>query len=190
MFNSVGIDVSMGKSTIAIISTDGEVISEPFEIEHTKSGFNLVLEKIKDIPKDNVKFVMESTGNYCKSLLKIITDNGYFATVENPLTIKKYCDINIRKVKTDKKDALKIACYGSERWHKLIRYTPSDEIYSELRFLSRQYDCKSQYKNAQKVENKNVQKSDCVYVDSDISESIFILSFKRYELPFILIICE
>lgn len=140
MFYSIGIDVSMGKSTIAIISTDGEVISEPFEIEHTKSGFNLILEKIKNIPKDNVKFVMESTGNYCKSILKIIIDNGYFVTVENPLIIKKYCDINIRKVKTDKKDALKIACYGSERWHKLIEYTPSDEIYSELRFLSRQYD--------------------------------------------------
>lgn len=140
MFYSVGVDVSMGKSTIAIISTEGEVISEPFEIEHTKSGFNLILEKIKNIPKDNVKFIMESTVNYCKSLLKIIIDSGYFVTVENPLTIKKYCDMNIRKVKTDKKDALKIACYGSERWHKLIKYTPSDEIYSELRFLSRQYD--------------------------------------------------
>ena len=151
MFYSVGIDVSMGKSTIAIISTDGEVISEPFEIEHTKSGFNLVLEKIKDIPKDNVRFAMESTGNYCKSLLKIIIDNGYFATVENPLTIKKYCDINIRKVKTDKKDALKIACYGSERWHKLIRYTPSDEIYSELRFLSRQYDEQMSLKVTKKI---------------------------------------
>ena len=151
MFYSVGIDVSMGKSTIAIISTDGEVISEPFEIEHTKSGFNLVLEKIKDIPKDNVRFVMESTGNYCKSLLKIIIDNGYFVTVENPLTIKKYCDINIRKVKTDKKDALKIACYGSERWHKLIRYTPSDEIYSELRFLSRQYDEQMSLKVMKKI---------------------------------------
>lgn len=151
MFYSVGIDVSMGKSTIAIISTDGEVISEPFEIEHTKSGFNLILEKIKDIPKDNVKFVMESTGNYCKSLLKIIIDNGYFATVENPLTIKKYCDINIRKVKTDNKDALKIACYGSERWHKLIRYTPSDEIYSELRFLSRQYDEQMSLKVMKKI---------------------------------------
>ena len=151
MFYSVGIDVSMGKSTIAIISTDGEVISEPFEIEHTKSGFNLILEKIKDIPKDNVKFVMESTGNYCKSLLKIIIDNGYFVTVENPLTIKKYCDINIRKVKTDKKDALKIACYGSERWHKLIRYTPSDEIYSELRFLSRQYDEQMSLKVMKKI---------------------------------------
>ena len=151
MFYSVGIDVSMGKSTIAIISTDGEIISEPFEIEHTKSGFNLVLEKIKDIPKDNVKFVMESTGNYCKSLLKIIIDNGYFVTVENPLTIKKYCDINIRKVKTDKKDALKIACYGSERWHKLIRYTTSDEIYSELRFLSRQYDEQMSLKVMKKI---------------------------------------
>ena len=151
MFYSVGIDVSMGKSTIAIISTDGEVISEPFEIEHTKSGFNLVLEKIKDIPKDNVKFVMESTGNYCKSLLKIIIDNGYFVTVENPLTIKKYCDINIRKVKTDKKDALKIACYGSERWHKLIRYTTSDEIYSELSFLSRQYDEQMSLKVMKKI---------------------------------------
>ena len=151
MFYSVGIDVSMGKSTIAIISTDGEVISEPFEIEHTKSGFNLILEKIKDIPKDNVKFVMEYTGNYCKSLLKIIIDNGYFVTVENPLTIKKYCDINIRKVKTDKKDALKIACYGSERWHKLIRYTPSDEIYSELRFLSRQYDEQMSLKVMKKI---------------------------------------
>ena len=151
MFYSVGIDVSMGKSTIAIISTDGEVISEPFEIEHTKSDFNLVLEKIKNIPKDNVKFVMEYTGNYCKSLLKIIIDNGYFVTVENPLTIKKYCDINIRKVKTDKKDALKIACYGSERWHKLIRYTPSDEIYSELRFLSRQYDEQMSLKVMKKI---------------------------------------
>ena len=151
MFYSVGIDVSMGKSTIAIISTDGEVISEPFEIEHTKSDFNLVLEKIKNIPKDNVKFVMESTGNYCKSLLKIIIDNGYFVTVENPLTIKKYCDINIRKVKTDKKDALKIACYGSERWHKLIRYTTSDEIYSELRFLSRQYDEQMSLKVMKKI---------------------------------------
>ena len=151
MFYSVGIDVSMGKSTIAIISTDGEVISEPFEIEHTKSGFNLVLEKIKNIPKDNIKFVMESTGNYCKSLLKIIIDNGYFVTVENPLTIKKYCDINIRKVKTDKKDALKIACYGSERWHKLIRYTPSDEIYSELSFLSRQYDEQMSLKVMKKI---------------------------------------
>ena len=68
------------------------------------------------------------------------------------------------------------------------RIYKKDELESYKYFFNS--SCKSQYKNAQKVENKNVQKSDCVYVDSDISESIFILSFKRYELPFILIICE
>ncbi len=30
----VGIDISKGKSTIAIISVVGEVIEEPFEINH------------------------------------------------------------------------------------------------------------------------------------------------------------
>ena len=30
----VGIDVSKGKSTIAILSVAGEVIEEPFEIKH------------------------------------------------------------------------------------------------------------------------------------------------------------
>lgn len=32
---SVGIDVSKGKSTICILKPYGEIVSEPFEIEHT-----------------------------------------------------------------------------------------------------------------------------------------------------------
>lgn len=148
---SIGIDVSKGKSTVAIITIEGEVISEPFEIEHTKSGFDLILDKIKDIPKDEIKFIMEATGIFHKSLLKIILDNGYFVCVENPLTIKKYCDMNLRKVKTDKKDSLKIACYGSERWYKLQKYNPSDELYNELKFLSRQYDEQMSIKVTKKI---------------------------------------
>ena len=148
---AIGIDVSKGKSTIAIITIEGEVISEPFEIEHTKSGFDLILDKIKDIPKDEIKFIMEATGIFHKSLLKIILDNGYFVSVENPLTIKKYCDMNLRKVKTDRKDSLKIACYGSERWYKLQNYNPSDELYNELKFLSRQYDEQMSVKVTKKI---------------------------------------
>ena len=148
---AIGIDVSKGKSTIAIITIEGEVISEPFEIEHTKSGFDLILDKIKDIPKDEIKFIMEATGIFHKSLLKIILDNGYFVSVENPLTIKKYCDMNLRKVKTDRKDSLKIACYGSERWYKVQNYNPSDELYNELKFLSRQYDEQMSVKVTKKI---------------------------------------
>jgi len=184
---SIGIDISKGKSTVAIVTTDGEVISEPFEIEHTKSGFDLILQKINGIPKSDVKFVMESTGNYCKSLLKIILDNDYFVSVENPLTIKKYCDMNLRKVKTDKKDALKIACYGSERWHKLIKYSYDDELYEELKFLSRQYDEQMSIKVTKKIHLsglievsfpglKKIFNGDCLY-------SLMLDIYKKYYHP-------
>ena len=33
--NAVGIDVSKGKSTVAIMRPFGEVIAEPFEVSHT-----------------------------------------------------------------------------------------------------------------------------------------------------------
>lgn len=48
----VGIGVSKGKSTVAILSIAGEVIEEPFEINHDINGLNLLEEKIKDIPKE------------------------------------------------------------------------------------------------------------------------------------------
>ncbi len=34
----VGIDVSKGKSTVAILSVEGEIIEEPFEIMHDNKG--------------------------------------------------------------------------------------------------------------------------------------------------------
>ena len=60
----VGIDISKGKSTVAILSIEGEVIEEPFEINHDIEGLNLLEEKIKDIPKEDLKIVMEETGTY------------------------------------------------------------------------------------------------------------------------------
>ncbi len=50
-----GIDISKGKSTIAILSVAGEAIEEPFEINHDINGLNLLEEKIKDIPKEYLK---------------------------------------------------------------------------------------------------------------------------------------
>ena len=47
----VGIDISKGKSTIAILTTAGEAIEEPFEILHDVNGLKLLEEKITDISK-------------------------------------------------------------------------------------------------------------------------------------------
>ena len=42
----VGIDISKGKSTVAILSVEGEIIEEPFEITHNIEGLNLLEEKM------------------------------------------------------------------------------------------------------------------------------------------------
>ena len=54
----VGIDVSKGKSTVAILSIEGEIIEEPFEITHDIDGLTLLEEKMKEISKENIKIVM------------------------------------------------------------------------------------------------------------------------------------
>ena len=45
----VGIDTSKGKSTIAVLSIEGEIIEEPFEIMYNEEGLKLLEEKMKGI---------------------------------------------------------------------------------------------------------------------------------------------
>lgn len=135
----VGIDVSKGKSTIAILSVAGEVIEEPFEIKHDIEGLDLLEEKIKDISKEDLKIVMEETGTYHLPVLGYLLDKGYFVVAENALKIKKYLDRSLRKAKTDKKDSYKLAEYACDNWYKLNKVRENDETYDNLRFLPRQY---------------------------------------------------
>lgn len=135
----VGIDVSKGKSTIAILSIEGEIIEEPFEITHDIDGLEFLEDKLKKLPKDDLKIVMEETGTYHLPILGYLLDKEYFVTTENALKIKKYLDRGLRKAKTDKKDSYKLAEYACDNWFKLNKVRENDEIYNELRFLSRQY---------------------------------------------------
>ena len=136
---AVGIDVSKGKSTVAVLDITGEVIFDPFEITHDLIGFNQLLLKLDSLNKNDIKILMEATGHYHLPLLNFLLEHDFFVSVENALIIKKYCDMDLRKVKNDRKDALKIAVYCSEKWHKLKQFKSSDEIREQLQFLSRQY---------------------------------------------------
>lgn len=153
---AVGIDVSKGKSTISIITTEGEIIEEPFEINHDQEGFDILLSKIKNIKKEEIKFLMEATGHYHLPLLNSLVENDYFVCVENALVIKKYCDTDLRKVKNDKKDSLKLANYCSEKWFKLRNFKPSDDIRNQLQFLSRQYSEYISIQSALKIQLTNL----------------------------------
>ena len=46
----VGIDVSKGKITVAILSVEGEIIEEPFEITHDIDGLGFLEDKLKKLP--------------------------------------------------------------------------------------------------------------------------------------------
>ena len=134
----VGIDVAKTKSMVSILSDDGEVIKAPFEIANTESGLSLLCEIIKEIP-DKVYCVVESTSVYHFPVVSYLQENDIFVSVINPLIIKKYVSMDIRKVKTDKADSLKLASYVLDNYKHLVDYSAEDEIYSELRILSRQY---------------------------------------------------
>ena len=182
----VGIDISKGKSTIAILSLEGEVVEEPFEINHDINGVEILEEKIKDIPKEDLKIVMEETGTYQLPILVYLLEKGYFVVAENALKIKKYLDRELRKAKTDKKDSLKLAEYCCENWYKLKKVRENDEIYDNLRFLSRRYLDNVAIQTKEKISFSNL--CDLIFPGyyQLLDENTFILGleiFKTYYHP-------
>ena len=83
---------------------------------------------------------MEYTGNYYLPIALFLRNNGLFVSVVNALLIHDYGGNSLRKVKTDKKDALKLASYALDRWNELEEYIPADEQRKTLKLLNRQYN--------------------------------------------------
>ena len=61
--NSVGIDISKGRSTIAVMRPFGEVVVSPFEVRHTDSELSELASQLK-ILDGETRVLMEATGNY------------------------------------------------------------------------------------------------------------------------------
>ena len=113
--NAVGIDVSKGKSTVAVIQPFGVVVAEPFEVFHTNSGLKELTAFIKSLSGET-KVIMEYTGTYYEPIANTLHSEGIFVSVVNPLLIDDYVGNRVRKIKTDKKDSLKLASYALDKW--------------------------------------------------------------------------
>ena len=83
---------------------------------------------------------MEYTGTYFEPIAQFLHNNGIFVSVVNALLVHDYGGNSLRKVKTDKKDALKLASYALDRWTELEEYVPADEQRKTLKLLNRQYN--------------------------------------------------
>ena len=135
---AVGIDVSKGKSTVAILDGDGSIRAHPYEMNHSKAELDALIKYIKAVD-DHPIILMEPTSHYHYPVLKAFLDAGLSPSLVNPYLLKKYGDAELRKAKTDKKDAMRIARYALEKWYSLVPNSPSDQKYEDLRFLSSQY---------------------------------------------------
>lgn len=82
---------------------------------------------------------MEATGVYHLPVLFGLAHAGIFVSVINPLVMKKYVSVAIRKGKTYKLDSIRFANYGLDNWFHLENYKSSEETYAELKLLGRQY---------------------------------------------------
>ena len=135
--NAVGIDVSKGKSTVAVIQPFGVVVAEPFDVLHTDSGLKDLVNFIKSLSGET-KVVMEYTGTYYEPIANALHNAGIFVSVVNPLLIDDYDTNRVRKVKTDRIDALKIASFALDKWIKLREYTPAETARKTLQIMNRQ----------------------------------------------------
>ncbi len=115
MNNCVGIDVSKGKSMIAVMRPFGEVVLAPFEVKHTFVELGNLAEQLKRLDGET-RVVMESTGNYHTPVALVLANAGIYVSVVNPILVHDYGNNSLRRAKTDKKDALKLANYGLDHF--------------------------------------------------------------------------
>lgn len=147
--NAVGIDVSKGKSMVAILRPYGELVAGPFEVKHTHSEITSLIQTIKSTDGDS-RIVMEHTGRYYEPLFYELSQADLFVTAVNPKLIKDFSTNSLRKVKSDKADAIKIAKYALDSWTDLKQYSVMDEIRKQLKVMNRQLDFYMKHKTAMK----------------------------------------
>lgn len=148
--NSVGIDVSKGKSTVTIRRPGDVVLLPPCDIPHTQSQINSLIEIIQSLDGET-KVCMEHTGRYYEPVASWLSDAGIFVSAVNPILIRNFGDDSLRSPKTDKADSKKIARYTLDRWAKLKQYGTMDKTRNQLKTMNRQFafymDQKTSMKN-------------------------------------------
>ncbi len=105
---------------------------------NTKEGYKRFATTITDTSY----CVMEATGCYHHKLCMFLHSSGISLSVLNPLIIKRFIQMKLRRIKTDKSEAYMIYTYASEqpleRWYPDAAYiVKSKELLSLIQAYSR-----------------------------------------------------
>ena len=70
--------------------------------------------KFKKLLDKNSHCVMEATGYYHYKLAYFLQENEVLVSVENPLSVKRFIQMKLSKIKTDKSDSKMICTYAEK----------------------------------------------------------------------------
>jgi transposase len=128
--------------------------------EMNSSGFSELIQAIdQKREKDSEVMVgMESTACYHINLYSFLISQGLETLVINPLLIKNFTKLSLRKTKTDKKDAKTIASFLLIHRDSIHQMNISEE-FQDIRDLSRERVSLSHQISATKVEIGRVLQS-------------------------------
>lgn len=133
MSDIFALDVSMGKSH-GVWYRDKRCIKE-FTLVHTRSGFNDLLDMIKQAQAPTIYF--EATGIYSRVVEQFCEINDFHFCRLNPLELHLKSE-SLRRIKTDQKDAHRIALTVQNNSFRLT--IPWSKDYLALHELSRFYN--------------------------------------------------
>lgn len=120
----IGIDVS--KETLdACWEEEGRQVHEQFA--YTEKGIEQFFSRFS-VP---CHAVMEATGVYHSRLAVALYERGFQVSVENPLKVKRFGQMKLSRVKSDKADARLILQYAQTQ--ELPVWQPSGEVITGLR---------------------------------------------------------
>jgi transposase len=132
----VGVDVS--KASFDVYFQDAAGKKHQKKLENSQQGFQ---ELLSSLPKEKkIKVVMEASGPYYYRLASFLYEKGLEVAVMNPLVIKRFCQMQLKRTKTDKADAQAIFHYGSlmqtKAWQPLKEnYLRIKQLYSRQKQL-------------------------------------------------------
>ena len=105
----LGIDIAKLNHFASAISSDGEILIEPFKFTNDYDGFYLLLSKLAPLDQNSIIIGLESTAHYGNNLVHFLINKDFNVCVLNPIQTSSMRKNNIRKTKTDKVDTFIIA---------------------------------------------------------------------------------
>ena len=104
----IGIDVGKFNHCACVVSSEGEVLIEPFFFPNNLEGFQSFIKTVKKYKSPKHIVGLEATGHYGDNLVSFLVSHDYEVALINPLTTDAKRKSKIRKTKNDKKDTFLI----------------------------------------------------------------------------------